>query len=58
MDRIEKFVRDDLSKEGDLLRRKWNSTSVRVGVVQIMLLLFADDLILCSKTREGLQRLL
>ena len=36
------------------MRRKWKGECLRVGVVQVLLLLFADDLTLCSRSREGL----
>lgn len=54
MDRVEAFIGKDLEREGDLMRRKWKGECLRIGVVQVLLLLFADDLTLCSRSREGL----
>ena len=50
MDRVEQFIIDEVEKEGGLAARKARADQLRIGVLHILTLLFADDLVLCSYT--------
>ena len=43
---------------GGLEARRIKSEYVKLGIVQLIILLYADDLVLISRTAGGLQRLL
>jgi hypothetical protein len=54
MDRIEQYIQDKVAAQG----RKWDRHYIKVLSFRLMILLFADDIVLLSYTREGMQHLL
>lgn len=48
MDRVEGFIRAAIEGAEGLEARRMRQEYVRIGVLRILLLLFADDLVLCS----------
>lgn len=56
MDRVEKFLKDREETGGGISARVARGDQLRIGVLHILVLLFADDLVICSRSRGGLQR--